>query len=307
MRFLKKLFKKVDSDEVHNNLIRKNAVRNSFLFVIGTLISALSFNLFFLPYNFVSGGLGGLAVIINNFFPNINTYLVIFIGNLIFIILSVITLGWKKSVMSAMGAMFYIAFAFFTQAFPELINFSFDNVLLYVLAAGFVSGFGEALVYKSGFNTGGTSILAMIIQKYTKLPIGVILRYLSIIIILLGGVTFGYTAIMYSLIIMLISTYMVDKLLIGISESKTFFIQTDKEDEVIDFILKIIESGVTELDTKGAFSHKKNKMLMCVVPTDKYGVLKSAIQEIDPNAFIVVSDCYEVLGGTKRKKLLFDN
>ena len=307
MRFLKKLFKKVDSDEVHNNLIRKNAVRNSFLFVIGTLISALSFNLFFLPYNFVSGGLGGLAVIINNFFPNINTYLVIFIGNLIFIILSVITLGWKKSVMSAMGAMFYIAFAIFTQAFPELINFSFDNVLLYVLAAGFVSGFGEALVYKSGFNTGGTSILAMIIQKYTKLPIGVILRYLSIVIIILGGVTFGYTAIMYSLIIMLISTYMVDKLLIGISESKTFFIQTDKEDEVIDFILKIIESGVTELDTKGAFSHKKNKMLMCVVPTDKYGVLKSAIQEIDPNAFIVVSDCYEVLGGTKRKKLLFDN
>ena len=307
MKLFNKLFKKIDSEEVHDNLRRKNAAKNSFLFVIGTLISALSFNLFFLPYNFVSGGLGGLAIIINNFFPDINTYLIILIGNLLFISISVITLGWKESIMSAMGAMFYIAFAFFTQSFPELINFSFDNVLLYLLAAAVVSGFGEALVYKSGFNTGGTSILARVFQKYTKLPMGVLIRYMAYFVIIFGGIAFGYTAIMYSLIITTISTYLVDKMLIGISESKTFFIQTDKEDEVIDFIIKIIESGVTELDTKGGYSHKKKKMLMCVVPTDKYGVLKSAIQEIDPNAFIVVSDCYEVLGGTKRKKLLFDN
>ena len=269
MKLFDKLFKKIDSEEVHDNLRRKNAAKNSFLFVIGTLISALSFNLFFLPYNFVSGGLGGLAIIINNFFPDINTYLIILIGNLLFISISVITLGWKESIMSAMGAMFYIAFAFFTQSFPELINFSFDNVLLYVLAAGVVSGFGEALVYKSGFNTGGTSILARVFQKYTKLPMGVLIRYMAYFVIIFGGIAFGYTAIMYSLIITTISTYLVDKMLIGISESKTFFIQTDKEDEVIDFIIKIIESGVTELDTKGGYSHKKKKMLMCVVPTDK--------------------------------------
>ena len=307
MNFLKRIFKKTNSHEIKNTLIKKNAAKNSFLFVIGTLISALSFNLFFVPYNFVSGGLGGVAIILKNFIPSLNTYLIILIGNLIFITISIINLGWKESVMSAMGAMCYIAFAFFTQNFPELINFSFDNVLLYVLAAGVVSGFGEALVYKSGFNTGGTSILARVFQKYTKLPMGVLIRYMAYVVIILGGFSFGYTAIMYSLIITTISTYLVDKMLIGISESKTFFIQTDKEEEVTDFIIKIIESGVTELDTKGGYTQKKKKMLMCVVPTDKYGVLKSAIQEIDPNAFIVVSDCYEVLGGTKRKKLLFDN
>lgn len=301
-----KLFKKIDSEEINNKLIQKNSLKNSLLFVVGTLISALAFNLFLLPNGFVTGGLNGLSIIIRNFIPNLDTTLIILIGNIIFILLSIVTMGWKESIMSAIGAIAYIAFVFFTKPFPELINFSFDNILLYVLAAGVVSGFGEALVYKSGFNTGGTSILAKIIQKYTKLPLGVVIRYISIVIIILGGATFGYTAIMYSLIIMFISTYLVDKMLIGISESKTFFIQTDKEDEVTDFILKIIESGVTELDTKGGYSHKRNKMLMCVVPTEKYGVLKSAIQEIDPNAFIVVSDCYEVLGGTKRKKLLFD-
>ena len=299
-------FKKIDSEALKDKLIRKNAAKNSILFVIGTLISALAFNLFLVPHGFVTGGLNGLSIIIRNFFPDVTNTMVLIFGNLLFVILSIITMGWKESVVSVLGAIFYVVFVAITQNFPSMINFSFDNILLYVLAAGAVSGFGEALVYKSGFNTGGTSIPAKIIQKYTKLPLGVILRYISFIIIILGGATFGYTAIMYSLIIMFISTYIVDKMLIGISESKTFFVQTDKEDEVIDFILKIIESGVTELDTKGGYSHRRKKMLMCVVPNDKYGVLKSAIKEIDPGAFIVVSDCYEVLGGTKKKSLLDD-
>lgn len=302
-----KFLKKIDSESVKDNLIFNSAAKQSLLFVVGTLISALSFNLFFVPYNFVGAGLGGLSIVINDYFPFIDPTLILLVGNVLLILLSFCTLGYKQSASSALGAMFYTVFVYVTQEFPAMINFSFDNVLLYVLAAGVVSGFGEALVYKSGFDTGGTSILAKVLQKYTKQPLGVLLRYIGMFIILLGGFTFGYTAIMYSLIIMFISTYLVDKLLIGISESKLFLVSTDKEDEIIDFIIKIIESGVTELDSKGAFSHKRKKMLMCVVPTEKYGFLKSAIQEIDPNAFIVVSDCYEVLGGTKRKKMLFHN
>ena len=301
-----RLFKK-KKKENYSNIIDKVAAKNAFLFAIGCLISALSFNLFFVPYNFVGGGLSGLAIVINNIFPSADVNMIILVGNILLVLLSIITLGFKESLMSVIGALFYTVFVYLTEFFPEMIRFSFDNVLLYVLAAGVVSGFGEALVYKSGFNTGGTSILAKIIQYYTKLPLGVILRYISFVIIALGGVRFGYTAIMYSLIITVISTYMVDKFMIGISEYKTFFIHTDMQDEIIEFITKNIESGVTELDTKGAHSHKKRKMLMCVVPTEKYGVLKSAIKEVDPDAFIVVSDCYEVLGGTKRKKLLFDN
>ena len=108
---------------------------------------------------------------------------------------------------------------------------------------------------------------------------------------------------MYSIIITMLATYLVDKILIGISNSKTFFIQTSYPDEVADFVMKIIKSGVTELDIKGAYSHKRKKMLMCAVPTEKYTLLKDAIHEIDPDAFIVVSDCYEVLGGTKKEKI----
>lgn len=300
------LFNKKEKIDFKNIIKKNNIAVSSAMFVIGALISALSFNLFCVPHDFVSGGLGGIAIIFNNLF-SINTTLVMVLGNLTFIIISIFVLGIKESLMSIVGATVYTVFVYFTEDIPYLINFSFDNILLYVLAAGFGFGFGESLVYKSGFNTGGTSILALVLQKILKQPLGVILRYIGYIIVIVGGFTFGYTAIMYSIIITSISSSLVDKLLIGISSSKTFFIQTTKKDTIEEFIINYIGSGVTELDSSGVFSHKKKKMIMCVVPTDKYSLLKSAIKEIDPDAFIVVNDCYEVLGGTKRKKLLFED
>ena len=304
MGLLSKL-KKIDSEAVETNILHKEAFKKTTLFVIGTLISSLSYNLFFVPNNFVSGGIGGLGVILNHYF-SINPRLIILIGNALFIIISLFTLGFRKSLLSIIGASTSTAFVYLTADFPSLINFSFDNILLYVIAAGVVGGFGEALVYKAGFNTGGTSILALVIQHYRKKPTGVLIRNMSFGVILFGGIAFGYTSVMYSLLITFISTYMVDRILIGISDSKMFFIHTDKEEEVKDFIIKIIESGVTEFDSRGSFTHKRNKILMCVVPTERYTLLKSAIKEIDPDAFIVVSDCYEVLGGTKRKRLDFE-
>ena len=96
---------------------------------------------------------------------------------------------------------------------------------------------------------------------------------------------------------------MIDKVTLGISDSKMFMVQTKKTEEVKEFIMQVIQSGVTEYTIKGGYSSFKKDMLMCVVPTDKYSLLKSAIKEIDPDAFIVVSDIYEVLGGTKKKRL----
>ena len=304
MRLFKRI-KKFNSEKLNNIVIKKDAVKRSALFVIGCFISSFSYNLFYVPNNFVGGGLGGVGIILNKLISADPTF-VILVGNAILIVISLFTLGLKKSLMSIIGATTSTIFVYLTKDIPEMINFYFDNILLYVLAAGVVGGFGEGLVYKAGFNTGGTSIIALIIQHYKKKPLGGLLRGISLIIIAAGGFTFGYTSVMYSLLITFMSTYMVDKILIGISASKQFFIQTSKTEEVKAFIIDIIESGVTELDGHGAYSHKKKRMLMCVVPTERYTLLKSAIKELDPDAFIVVNDCYEVLGGTKRQLLSFE-
>ena len=261
------LFRRKNNEKIQRSVLKKEQATRSLLLVVGCFISALSFNLFFVPNNFISGGFGGIGIVLNKL-CGINVNLVILIANLICITASFFTLGFKDSLMSAVGALIYTLFLYATEGIPHLINFSFDNILLYVLAAGVCGGFGESLVYKSGFNTGGNSILALIIQKYKKMSLGKILRCIAFIIIGIGGIVFGYTSVMYGIIISFISTYIVDKMLIGISDSKMFYIQTGKEDEVVAFILDIIESGVTELYSKGAYTNKRQKVLMCVVPTE---------------------------------------
>ena len=217
--------------------------------------------------------------------------------------LGIIFLGSNKIIGSIFGSLLYSLFLFLTEDIATWLNFSFDSIFLYALAAGLVNGFAEAIVYKIGYSTGGTSILGLIIAEKIKKPIGKVMRVISIIIILLGGYIFGYTMVMYAIIIVAISTFMIDKVTLGISDSKMFMVQTSKPEEVRDFIMEVIQSGVTEYVVKGGYSGSKKDMIMCVVPTEKYTYLKSAIKDIDKNAFIIVSDCYEVLGGTKRKKL----
>lgn len=289
-------------NELFNSIKKKNLIKTSILLVFGSFLSAASVNLFFVPNNFVTGGVTGLGIIANELLGmSVSTF--VFFGNLFMIGLGLIFLGGKKIIGSIFGALLYSLFLFLTEDIAIWLNFSFDNILLYALAAGIVNGFAEAIVYKIGYSTGGTSILGLIIADRIKKPIGKIMRIISITIIILGGYIFGYTMVMYAIIIVSISTFMIDKVTLGISDSKMFMVQTSKVNEVKEFILQVVQSGVTEYVVRGGFSGSKKDMLMCVVPTEKYTYLKSAIKEIDHDAFIIVSDCYEVLGGTKRKKL----
>ena len=288
--------------ELFKLIRKKNLIKTSILLVFGSFLSAVSVNLFFVPNNFVTGGVTGLGIVVNKLI-GMNVSQFVFFGNLFMIGLGLIFLGGKKIVGSIFGSLLYSLFLFLTEDVATWLNFSFDSIFLYALAAGLVNGFAEAIVYKIGYSTGGTSILGLIIADKLKKPIGKVMRVISIIIIILGGYIFGYTMVMYAIIIVAISTFMIDKVTLGISDSKMFMVQTSKTDEVRDFIMEVIQSGVTEYIVKGGYSGSKKNMLMCVVPTEKYTYLKSAIKEIDKDAFIVVSDCYEVLGGTKRKRL----
>jgi uncharacterized membrane-anchored protein YitT (DUF2179 family) len=288
--------------ELFNSIKKKNMARTIIFMLVGSFLSAASVNLFFVPNNFVTGGVTGLGIVANEL-TGMNVATFVFFGNVFMIGLGLIFLGSDKIIGSIFGSLLYSLFLFLTEDIAIWLNFSFDNILLYALAAGIVNGFAEALVYKIGYSTGGTSILGLIIAEKAKRPIGKVMRIISITIILVGGFTFGYTMVMYAIIIASISTFMIDKVTLGISDSKMFMVQTKKTEEVKEFIMQVIQSGVTEYTIKGGYSSFKKDMLMCVVPTEKYTYLKSAIKDIDKDAFIIVTDCYEVLGGTKRKKL----
>lgn len=281
-------------ENILKELYDESRIMRTLQFLIGVMIIAAAFNLFILPCNIVYG-MSGIGVILNKAF-NINPSVVILIGNIILLIVSFIVLGPTKTKNTIFGSIVYPIFVELTAWLSEYIEISMSDPLLVALFGAVIYGFGAGLIFKSGYTTGGTDILNQIVSKYGKMSLGNAMIFTDGIIILVGVFVFGVTKAMYSILNLYIVSLMTDKIMIGISSTKSFFIITSKEPEIKEFILGELGHGVTVLEGNGAFTGNKQKVLMCVIPTKEYFIVKEGIHKIDSNAFFVVSDAYEVNG-----------
>lgn len=265
-----------------------------FQFIMGIIIAATAFNVFLLPCNIVYG-VGGIGVMLKSTF-NINPSVTILIGDIILLLISFIVLGAKKTKGSIIGSIIYPIFVQITSWIPEYVDISMKDPLLLVLFGATLTGLGYGLIFKSGFTTGGTDILNQIVSKFGHTSIGNAMLFTDGIIILISVFVFGFSKAMYSIINLYIIGLMTDKMMIGISNTKAFFIITTEEHKVKHFIMDEMGHGVTLLEGNGAFSGNKQKVLMCVIPTREYVLVKEGIHLIDDKAFFVVADAYEVYG-----------
>lgn len=293
-------------NELKSLIERKNYIRRFIALLMGVTLLALIYNLFLIPNNLVIGGTSGIAIILQEL-CGLNPNIFLYIASFILLIISYIFLGRQETRNTIIGSLLYPVMVSATVPLAEFLKeyLIFDSFLILVLIAGLCSGLANGIIYKSGFTTGGSDILMKIINKYARIPEGKSVLYTNIVIILAGGFIFGINKMIYAILILYISSSLVDRILIGISNSKLFFIYTKKTKQVKKFIIEDLKCGVTLLDTKGGFREESGKLLMCVVPTRDYYYIKEAVLQIDPNAFFVINDCYEVQGGVKRSNLPF--
>lgn len=280
----------------------KNYIIRGLLFILGLFLVSLNYNMFLLPNNLVIGGTSGIAILIKNY---IDPVIFLYSINGILIIVSFIFLGKKKTLRSLIGAFLYPLFISITYPIALFLNVSFENNLVLVLVSAFLLGVGNGLIYKTGFTTGGSDIIIQLINEKRKLSMGTSILVTNVLIILLGGYIFGYEKVVYAIMILFINSLLVDKILLGISDSKMFFIYTKELSKLKQFVVKELETGITVLDVTGGYSKRHQDMIMCVVRTRDYVLFKEKIMEIDPKAFLVINDCYEVMGGVKRHNLPF--
>lgn len=296
----------MDYKDIIKIVTKKNFWLRLLISSLAIFLLALNYNVFLVHNNLVIGGTSGLAIILNHLF-NVSISLIILVFNIALIIISYITLGKKQTRRTIIGSLLYPLFVELTLPLATYLipHTNFDNFLLTILVSGLLYGFTTGIIYKMGYTTGGADIIMQIVNKYFHIPTGKASLFVNGIIVGIAGIIFGIPKMLYAIIIIVINTILVDKILIGISDSKMFFIYTKKEKEVADFIINEINAGYTILTTEGGYSKTKRKMLMCVVPTRDYFLFKESVLEIDKDAFFVISDCYEVKGGVKRSNLPF--
>lgn len=275
--------------------VRENIVDYVYV-IVGAAVIAIGFNVFLLPNQVASGGVSGISTILHGLF-GWNPGIVQYAFNIPLFIAGVLLLGKKFGIKSFIGTI--------TLPFIVLLTNSWepwtDNPLLGALFGGIIVGLGIGLVFKGNASTGGTDLLAQIITKYTGLTLGTSVLLIDGIIAISAAVVFDLEKGLYALIGLYVTTKTIDIIQLGFSQSKMVYIITLKQDEVREAIYAEVNRGVTKLQAFGGYTGEARPVLMVVVYQTEFTKLKQLIKSVDPSAFVIVSDAYEVLGeGFKR-------
>lgn len=283
-------------ENIIKKLKRKSLLRRILILLAALLVLALIYNLLLLPTDLVAGGVNGIAII-TNYVYGIDSSLMILLVSSACLLFSLMYLGTERTLGSLLATFIYPLFVKLTAIITQGITINYDDKFLIIIFAGVIGGLANGFIYKTGFSNGGLPIISQILYKYHKIPIAKSSMVINSMIIIIGSFFFGWSMMMYAIILVFINNMMIDKVLLGISSNKAFYIVTTKEKEIREYILNNLKHTVTIFYVEGAFLEKRRKVLLSVIPKRDYYKLTEGIKLIDPNVFFVVEDAYEVKGG----------
>lgn len=284
--------KRTNIDQILQKIAKKDLLKRYFLLLVGCFIVAFAFNVFFLQYNIVCFGVSGLSIVVNQF--GINPSLFILIANVTLLIVSYFALGWESTKNSIVGSLVFPVFVTLTEYIVPYIPLEGIELMVIAIFGAVISGVGYGIIFKTGFTTGGTDIINQIVAKYSKVSLGKSMLIVDGLVVISAKLVFSWEIVLYGFIVLYIISILTDKVILGISQSKAFYIVTEKEKETREFLLSIMHGGVTIIKARGGYSNERQTLMLGVVPTSLYFVVKEGLKEIDPNVFFLVCDAYEV-------------
>ena len=297
-----KLFHKKIS--IINEVERKNFLIRLIFFTLASFLYGIIYNTFLVPNNIVIGGMSGLAIVIKEII-GLSTTVFINISTLILVIISYFVLGKDKAIYTIIGSIIFTLLLSFTSTFSYNLQGYLKNEFLIVLVSSISIGIANGIIYRSGFNTGGSDILASILNKYFKIPIGQCNSIINTFIIMSGAFLFGITKTIYAIFILTISSKIIDLVMLGVNDSKMIYIKSKNWKNLEKYIVNDLKLGVTEIGNKGGIFINKEPTLLVILPFDEYYNFKYHILKYDSKAFIAAHDCYAIQNGYSKKILPF--
>lgn len=285
--------KTFDFRKLNETLMKKNAYKNFFTYIMGVLLGGIAVSVLYEPYGIVTSGSTGIAILLNKI-VNIDLSLMIFVVCSILLILGFVVFGIEYGTKNILITIISPVFVKAATLINYVVDFKEVSMLLLAVFAGILSGLSTGLVRKSGYSPGGLGVVYDIINRKFKISVGNASLICNSIIMIVSLFSFGISGFIYGFIALYVGSYVTDRVMIGISNNKAFYIVTKKSSDVKEYIINKLNYTVTVLNAKGGYTNKKRKMLMCVVPTLEYVKLKEMIREIDKDAFFLITDSYYV-------------
>ena len=260
------------------------------LITVGCILCAIAINGILIPQHFATSGITGLALVIHEKIPSLNFGIIYFFINIPLFVLAWMTVGRRFFFYSLVGmAVLSLSVAFIN------IPISLDDKILNALWAGLISGAGIGITLKSSGSQGGIDILSVMLLKRFSIGIGSTILAVNCFVLLLVGMAYSLETVLYTLIVIYVSTKVASLVITGFSQRKAVIIISPEWQKISGEILKDIKRGVTIIKGEGGYSGKEEKILYTVITIREVGSLKRLVHGIDPDAFVVISPTQEVV------------
>ncbi|WP_148322794.1 YitT family protein [Paraclostridium bifermentans] len=274
--------------------MRKDNFKDFLLITIGILLVAISVVYFFEPNNIAAGGITGLAIVINHYIPFISIGPLVLIMDVTLFVIALIVIGPKFGAKSI-----YCSFLLSTSMWVMQKFFPFtitNDLMLATIFGTLIAAAGMAIVFNANASSGGTDIIAKILNKFFHFNIGKSLLMVDFLVTLLGAITFGINIGLYGLLSVIVNGVVIDKIIAGFKVKSEITIISNRNKEISQYILNDLERGCTFIKGVGGFTGKDTSLLYTVLDRSEFIKLKNHISSIDKNAFITVGEVHEVMG-----------
>jgi uncharacterized membrane-anchored protein YitT (DUF2179 family) len=273
------------------------SIRDYVLIIAGALIQAIGLRLFLVPARLASGGVSGISQLIN-YYTGWPIGLMVFIGNVPLFLLGWRFLGGKRfALRTAIAVAAYSLFVDLLLLLPFFPTSGLtDDLFLNSLYGAVVSGIGYGLVYRGQGTSGGSDILARILNHWRGISMSQSYLVVDGLVVLAAGFIFTWKNALYALVTLYVSGIVAETTLEGTGAVRTAMIVTAQPEPVAGQIMECLERGVTVLTGKGAYTGAPRDVLYCAVNRSQVAQLKAIVHEADPQAFMVIGQAHEALG-----------
>lgn len=269
-----------------------------FIFItIGAIMMAVSLELFLVPNKVIDGGIAGISIMMSSI-TNLPLGLFLFFFNLPFLIVGFKQIGKTFAISTLYG----IAVMSVTTSMLHHVPAFTNEKMLAVMFGGVILGVGVGLVIRFGGTLDGTEIVAILLSKKTKIPVGQLIMFINVFIFIMAGFVFEWDSAMYSIFTYYIAFKLIDIVVEGLNESKSVTIISKEYEEISEAINARLGRSTTYIYARGGYSKEETQMIYCVVTRLEVAKLRAIIHEIDNNAFIAIEHVSDVTGGNFAKK-----
>lgn len=274
-------------------MLMKNKILDILGILFGNFLLAVSVAYFVLPFDILSGGVAGISIITKGLWgwsPTV-TIDVLVIG---LFIVGAIVLGKEFALKTALSSLVYPVFLEFLVRLPVKLEI---DALMAVVFGGLIAGLGVGIAFRHDASTGGTDIISLIANKYLGVQVSTAVMVTDGIITLRGLIAYGMQDVLMGIIYIYASGVAINKVMVPkTNEAVALYIITDKKKDICEYIHNVISRGTTLLHGKGGFTEQDKDIILTVVSKNQYMHLSNYIDQVDPYAFIIVSDAKEIKG-----------